>query len=228
MPGTAPILWPSIGPSLFVQYAIKNSTADASSQTVTFANAPQSGNLLILIANAGQTLTIPTGWSRDATLVQDLETSIYSKISNGTETSITINTTSGNTPWNLIAIEFSGYTTADKNVNLTTNSSVNGNVMNFGTTPTTTAANEIIIAVGTMNLSTPFSDFRPTISWSNSFVQLTAQGAVTPSGSGPPFSQGIGVALYKASSTGTFTTTWKFQNVLSTVGVWNAIIATYK
>jgi hypothetical protein len=100
--------------------------------------------------------------------------------------------------------------------------------MIFGTTSTTTAAKEVLIAVGALNLASPIGDSRPTNSWSNGFFQLSFSGAYSPSGTGPPFTQMLGVAIKFVTSTGAYTTTWNFNNSGSTLGIWNALIATYK
>jgi hypothetical protein len=90
MPGTASIGWVQELP--IVQFAVYTSNPDAPSHAVSFTNAPVSGNLLIFIASSGSTLNVPSGWTKNSTLVQDLETSIFSKVSAGTETTITITT----------------------------------------------------------------------------------------------------------------------------------------
>jgi len=210
----------------YVQFKASNSLTDAASFSVTFNAAPTPGNLLILVASSGTTLTTPAGWVRDVNVVNDLQTSIYSKISNGTETTITISTIAGNATGQLVAIEWpSTYTTIDK-IATGAGSASDHTFLNFGTTATTTAANEILIAAGGLNLASPTGSTKPSVSWSNSFTELSHEGAIN--GSGPPYSQMLGVAFRVVTSTGTFTTTWTFTNPGATVGTWNAALATYK
>lgn len=217
---------PPVNP--YTQFKTYNSTADSNSHQVTFDTAPQAGHLLVLIASAGLLLDLPTPatWVKDVTLVNDLETSIYSKISDGSETTITITTSGGGSAGcQLVAIEFPTWTTFDQS-STDTDSVAGAPNVPFNNTGTTTAASEIAIAVGGLNLAFPSGDTRPTVSWANGFTELSHEGSIN--GAGPPYSQMLGVALLVLTATGAVTTTWTLTTPASTVGVWNALIATYK
>jgi hypothetical protein len=208
------------------QFKILNSTADNTTFTITFDSAPITGNLLVLIASSGSTLNLPTPatWNKDVTVVDQLETSIYSKISAGTETSITITTNSGAGTIQLLAFEFLTYTTFDKSSSQHVTSG-GSTTLAFAATGTTTAANEIAIAVGGLNLGGGSSELGPVVSWSNGFSAFSFGGAIN--GVGPPYNIELAVALLKTSATGTFSTLLTLTSSTS-FGDFNALIATYK
>ena len=208
----------------YVQFKEYDSTTDGTSHSVTFNSTATNGNLLILVVNAGATLNAITNWTKNLNQVNDTETAVYSKVSNGTESTITITATSSCT-LQMVAIEFAGYIGTFDKSSLDTGGAGN-NTLAFNTTAATTAANEIAIAVGGLNLSTPTSNVSPTVSWGSGFNQLTLGGAIA--GGGPPFALMMGVAIKVLSSTGTVTTLWTFTLPSSTLGVWNSLIATYK
>ncbi len=212
---------PAVNPIIQVVTSPTNRT-DALTLVVTGFATPVSGNLLIICANSGSVLDTPAGWAKDVTIVNQLECSMYSKISNGAESSITINLTgSGTAQWTFLEIH--GYTTFDKK-----STSTGGNPNAFcdcAATPATTQANEIAIAFTALQDS-PDGDLGPAVSWSNSFTQRAFTGVKSAIG-GPPWTLQQGCATKILSAIDTPSTRFTFTST-TTVGEFYGIIGTYK
>jgi hypothetical protein len=178
--------------------------ANAATATATFAATATSGNTLVAFGytngNAG-TLSI-TGWTKTIDLAYSgtgQSIAFFSKISNGTETGITLN---GNTITRLHIAEFSGLLAA-----VTTDGS-NTNTLNTTTTistngVTTANANDLLLVAG--GTSAGASGAR---SWSNSFSVLTDDAA------SPRLLSGYQIV----SATGSYSSTATLNSVTTNCG----------
>jgi hypothetical protein len=64
------------------------STRESTFKTAAIGFTPTAGNKLVAICGAAATFSIPSGWSRLANRVQDWESVVFVKVSDGTETSM--------------------------------------------------------------------------------------------------------------------------------------------
>ena len=215
-------------PTLYVQRIQNNETTSGTTQSVTFNSNPKSGNLLILIVSAGFTLALPTStggtWTKDVTTVANQETSIFSKISNGTETTISIQASGGSSLFScaMIAYEFAGYTTLDKSA--VVNAGGNINTASVGPTATTTASNEIVIGVCEFGYTNT-----DTIPGSSTFTAgVTFDCYNHSTNTGATSMDDLITGLLKTSSTGAYSCTASWANLLPVLANTNMLIATYK
>jgi hypothetical protein len=230
MPGTANISWISGSPpipanpivQLITSASNRTDSATLSIGSVDGWATPTAGNLLVLCINSGSTINIPGGWARNVQALNQLEVSMYSKISAGNESTISATLGASGTAQGVV-IEINGFSTFDQSSTNTVTSPITS--VTFNATGATTAANEIIIAFAGMQ-DTPDGDLGPAIGWSNSFVQRAFTGVKSAIG-GPPWTLQQGIATFVATSTGTFSTVFTFTNT-SSIGEFYGIIGTYK
>jgi hypothetical protein len=205
------------GGTIYVQKGTYISSSDSTTHTVSFSSAPTSGHLLILIANCDSTITTPSGWTSQVSLVNNCQSTIYSKISAGTETSVTV-TIGASTDMVMAIYEFTTYTAIDKTV---TASFGNTTSFTIGPTATTTAANELLVAV--VGIAISGSAPGPFISWSNGFVQDIY---IFNTAASVGAKQSLAVAFQQVTSTGAYSTTVVWTNASSSSE--NGLIATFK
>jgi hypothetical protein len=212
-------------PILWKQYATYIPTAASTTHTITFTTTPTTGNMLILVATADSTITTPTGWTRDVTLVASCETSIYRKISAGTETNVAV-TIASSTTMVMAIFEFVGYAGT-----LDASSSGSGAsqayTISCGTTGATTATNDLAIAMVGVDVQPAGPNARGrVVSWTNNFQTLLWIYSTRPS---PTINTEMAIAIMKRPTTGTVTTTATMlssQNFAGTTS--NGLIACYK
>lgn len=222
MPGTANIAWfTGPPPPPYVQITTFGSIVNNNSYNVNFNIAPTNGNLLLLIATCDSTINIPSGWNRDVTLVSNAETSIYSRISNGTEQSIAVSITA-TTSFSAVAIEINGFSTFDKSN--TASTSAGSSTIATGTTATTTAANEIVLVVAGMS-DPSNSPVGPVTGWTNNFVNYAYAYAHHSTG-GTAVETSVGILLVNATSAYTSTATLTLPT--QSLSLCNGMIGTYK
>lgn len=147
-------------------------TNAGTSVSATYAVTPTSGNLLVAIIQdngAGISTTI-TGWIQAVTDSSSgtAEAYIFYRIANGTESTTVTANNSGATLMNIAIYEYRGLSTSlvlDKTVS---NTGGAGSSVSTGTTPTTTASNELLVAgVGVFGVTATSP------SWTNSFNAIS-------------------------------------------------------
>lgn len=200
-----------------VQKKVYLSVTNPPSHNITLDSIPNAGNILIIGVVSDTTVSPlpPTGYTTVASAVDFSGTYMFWKVSNGTESTITI-ALSTNASCCISVLEYTGLTTLDVATSATGQGTA---TVGTGTTATTTAANELIVSLAGLSNggTTP-----PTVtSWNNSMVsQLSGQS----SGIGTPVN--IDMAVKTVSATATFTAT----ATLSVAGSADnsGIIATFK
>lgn len=191
------------------------SSANATTHNIVLDSTPIQGNLMILCVVSDDAVTsTPAGWTAVNNASGFCDIFMYWKIAGASESSTISVTINSSDCCILFAYEYSGLTTLDK-TNAATGQG-GSNTINTGTTATTTAANELVIAlVGSASNATG----RSISSWSNSLVAdfsgLTSVTVVLG-----------GVAILVVSATGTYTTTATMN--ISGSGNDVGIIATFK
>lgn len=142
---------------------------------------PTTGNLLVVSANGDFTTTAPTGagtWTAGPSIIDGNGAYTWYKVSDGTESTITVALTSGTFDFCITVCEYSGTSATPFD---TSNSSTISGVTGFVSTSvsvTTTAAADLILAYGLFHSAGATA---PTFSsWSNSFVNglSTSSGVV--------------------------------------------------
>lgn len=158
-----------------VQAVVFQSGTTAATYTINNANsglnAPVSGRLLIMGVVADTTISdaslTAAGWVQRALSVDFTGSYIYTKISNGTENSITVNL-AGIGSCCIGVIEVNTVTTFDQKANTTGQGTA---TISTGVTPATTGANEFVVALA--GLSFGNATIPPTVtSWSNGFTTV--------------------------------------------------------
>jgi hypothetical protein len=203
---------------------------------MSFSLTPVSGNLLVLVGTGDSTFNAISGWTKNVTLVIACETTIWSKVSNGTETSVTASMATADCCC-LAMFEFAGVSVLDQAASSSANSSTT-TLVPTKTTLTTTGTNDVIVAmvgVDQPNLGT--NSIGPIISWDNSTgsvasatsgfmtnVYLTSKVATT----GAQRNVDMGIAVTKATSAGTFGTTATLSKLQSVANSNNGMIACYR
>lgn len=197
-----------------VQKKTYASTANNTSHSVSPTSTPTSGNLLMLAVCADSTVTTPSGWtlSSGASTVSFVGLYLYWKISNGTESTISV-TIGGSTSCAMEVFEYSGLTTGDKFASNSPGGSPTS--VATGTTAATTAANEMIAAIEGHNVTG-----NTVTGWSNSLVQ---QDTIVTTGSATNVR--LTTALKTVSATGTQTSTATFNSGTNSP---SALIGTFK
>lgn len=159
-----------------VQRLSKIATAATS---VTFASGdgwatPASGNLIVLTINSDNVASTPSGFTAGPSVVDDNAVYLYYKVSNGTESSITI--TVGTANLVATACEYSGVTASPFDVSNSSTILRSNGTTTTSTSVTTTAANDLIIAVAGL-AKYDATGTQPTgISWTNSFTNQLSNG----------------------------------------------------
>lgn len=200
-----------------VQKKVYLSITNPPSHAITLDSTPVNGNILIVgvVSDTVVSPLPPTGYTTVQSAVDFTGTYLFWKVSDGTESTITI-ALSTNASCNIAVMEYSGITTLDKSASATGQGTT---TIGTGTTATTTAENELIVSLAGLSNggTTP-----PTVtSWNNSMVsQLNG----LCSGVGTPID--IDMAVKIVAATGTFTAT----ATLSVAGSADnsGIIATFK
>lgn len=203
--------------------ALQTATGTSTTTTVaaTFGTTPTSGSLLVAgVMNTDNFATTPSGWTLAVQRGDHGGIELYYKVSNGTETTLTVTLGGAGSGSALMMAEFAhDGTTAgllDKSASAGSDDSAVAS-QTTGTTATTTRATELAIAAvgwgGSSNSSTPtFSN-----TWTNSFVRA-----------GTPASRqacGMTLAYKDLVATGTVTTTegvspsWLMQGIVATFKV---------
>lgn len=195
-------------------------TSATTTVAATFGAAPTSGSLLVAgVMNTDNFATTPAGWTQDAQRGDFGGIQLYHKVSDGTETTLTVTLGGAGSGSALMMAEFAhdGTTAGLLDVSASAGSGT-GNVTSqaTGTTGTTTRADELAIGCvgwgGGANASTP--TFANT--WTNSFAQA-----------GTPATRqacGVSLAWRDLVATGTQTTT----ESVSVTNKMQGIVATFK
>jgi hypothetical protein len=158
------------------QYA---STSSSTTHTITFNSTPTSGNRLILTVVADNTVTTPAGWTQHVANVDFVGQYIYSKISNGTETSVTV-TIGGSTSCAICAFEYANLATGIDKTAVQTNQGSSPASIWCGDTAAITASDELYVTCA----GVPNADVALSITaWSNSLVQLGTKSQTSGSAS---------------------------------------------
>lgn len=196
-----------------VQKTVIASTTNSATPSVSFGVAPTSGHLLILAVVSDTTIaSTPVGWTVVSSQVSSTGTYMYSKTSDGSET--TVNLTLANSDSYCLAImEYSGVSTLDQTAGNATQGAASP--MTSGATATTTAANELLVGLSGISAFVTAA----TTTWNNSFV---SQGSVAATGANVK----LDIAVLTVSSTGAYTAS---VNINPTASANNSmIIATFK
>ena len=172
------------------------------SATVSLPAAPTAGNLLVAIGSVDKTASYndpPTGWTR---VVSDNSNAgcshqIIYKISNGTETSVTLTPVSVSRPQSAIIAEYSGVDTLD--VTAQNSQATPATTCASGTTAATTSAQALALAFFSSDSAQNVETGR---SYSNGFNEYGFTGEAS---AGTPGTNLVDKAL---SATGTQTTTF--------------------
>lgn len=197
-----------------VQIKTYAASAAALTHTITLDAAPSSGNLLTLCVVGDATISQPGGWSTANSAVADTGTYIFYRVSDGTETSVQFTLSSSTTAVGVYS-EYSGTdpTPFDKTASTASNT---GSTISTGTTPTTTVADELLLAV--VGISTVNSTVSAS-SWNNSFTEDYDAHATGGNAVGGAFASRI------VSATGAYTTTATLSASATNA---SAIIATFE
>ena len=170
----------SFGAITQIQKASAGSAGSASSITASYGSTPVQDNLLVLVHHyrANGTVTLPAGWAQAVTEQQSgSRITIGYKIagaSEGTDITVTVSSSGQQT---ITIFEYSGIDTVSPLDQTASNAVGVGNPTSCstGTTPTTTTADELLIAgVGLNGTSGAWAD-----TWTSSFTQ---QSTVVSSG----------------------------------------------
>lgn len=179
-----------------VQTKQYSSTSSSTTHVLTWNSTPTSGNLLVITVATDAAMTSPpSGWTTNVSVADFVGSYIISKISAGTESSVTV-TINASDSCALAGFEYSGIATG---IDKTASANFQGGsgFIGCGTTATTTAANELLIAFVSSNQTA-----RSVSSWDNSFTQLGSKGQTTGSAANV-----WNTSAYRVvSSTGAFTT----------------------
>jgi hypothetical protein len=174
------------------------STSSATSHSITVDNTPAQNNLMILTVVCDAYLTTYTGWTNQTTTTGEdwVGTYILSKVAGASESKTMTVSIGDSTGCTLGYYEITGATSVDK-VAAAIGQGGSSNI-STGTTATTTAANEVVIAVVGLNVG----NADDVSAWSNGFTQ--DYNVVTTNGG----TQARGVSAHKVvTSTGAQTTT---------------------
>lgn len=128
-----------------VQSAAMASLGTQSTYSATFGAAPTSGNILTAIVNSDATVTTPSGYTVRQSVVSGTGFYVYEKVSNGTETTITVSPTS-TVRGGFIIIESTSILTFD-NAPTPVQTAATGTSVSAASV-TTTAANDLVFAIG--------------------------------------------------------------------------------
>lgn len=203
---------------LFIQKATYGSSAAALTHTITLAKTPVQGDLMILCADADNTVSTPSGWTMQISSIHSGALYLFSKVAGASEpTSISV-TLSGSTSCALGYVEFAGRSgTVDKT--LATNG-VSTTTLTCGPTATTTQASEVVIAAiglweGTGHTWGPF------ISFDHSFNMIIDISSTVTSAR-----EDLGIAIALVTATGAYQSqgTWT-TTATNTI---DGVIATFK
>ena len=196
----------SFGGITQVQKASAGSAGNQPSITASFGSAPTQDNLLVLVHHYRNTatVTLPAGWAQ-AVLEQNSgsKITIAYKIAGAAEASDVTVSVSSSDDQTITIFEYDGIDTVSP-LDQTASNSVgtgNPNSCSTGTTPTTTTADELVIAgVGLNGTSGGWGN-----TWTNGFTQQsTVVSTVTPQDQNKSASS---TADNIVSATGTFETT---------------------
>lgn len=211
--------------SFWIQYGNYAASAISTTHTVNLPSTATSGNTLILIATFDTVITIPSGWTRDVTLVANCETSIYRKTSNGTETGATV-TISPSDAGCLAIFEFQGTLTPDGSA--TASTGYTNNRISTGTTLTTTGSSDLVIAmIGVDEYFIGSNPINPIVAWTNDFYTNVDINS-TANTSGATRNTNMAIAMKRATSTGTFTTSAITSCINAGSNTNNGMIIAYK
>lgn len=169
--------------------------ATAATKTLTLASAPTSGNLLVIRFVSDVIPTTPTNWNRPSAYSGgSSDTSLFCKISDGTETSVTL-TAAGQT----VAVydEWTGNISSSI-ANCRDQTATATNSTGTGTTGTTAQADELALAV----LGAGASSSGAFSAWTNSFTETND--LQSPAGPGSEVTGGFAELILTA--TGTYST----------------------
>lgn len=132
---------------------------------------PTTGNLLVVSANGDFTTTAPTGagtWTAGPSIIDGNGVYTWYKVSDGTESTITVALTSGTFDFCVTVCEYSGITASPFDASNSSTASGVGSFTSVSVSLTTTAAADLILAFGLFHGA---GSSAPTFSsWSNSFV----------------------------------------------------------
>lgn len=192
----------------------KSGTSATAALTVTYPSTPTQNNLLIAIvycSGTGATVTIP-GWTQDKTIDDSAghSISIFSKIAGVSETSaVAIADGSASGSIHGLIFEYSGNAASsalDKTISASSGSS-SVNSLASGSTPTTTQADELLIAAagvaGSGSSPTWTGSFTGHLNTTRSFmadqiVSATGAYATTFGYTGTAVKTNVAIATYKA------------------------------
>jgi len=134
---------------------------------------PTAGNLLAATANGDNLVSTPGGWTAGPSVVDDNAIYLFWKIAAGTESTVTL-TEGGATDMISTVCEYSGATATPLDVSNTSTITVTEGTTTTNTSVTTTAANDLVIAVaGVYRFTATSSASAP--SWTNSFANQLSQ-----------------------------------------------------
>jgi hypothetical protein len=152
----------------------KGKGAQVASQSIGAGDGwatPTAGNLLVVSANGDFTTTAPSGsgtWTAGPSIIDGNGVYTYYKVSDGTESTITVALTSGTFHFTITACEYSGLTaTPFDTSNSSTVSGTNG-TSTSAVSVTTTAAADLIVSFALLHGASSSVPTGP--SWSNSVV----------------------------------------------------------
>lgn len=140
----------TITPSL-VQGQMANSNVNVTSITVTLGVAPTSGNLLVaqFIAGGTGTQSAPAGWTLKGSNTGNARSLIYTKTSNGTETSSTFSVTGSGVSMGAVVVET---TNGIAGTMASSSTSQAATPVNFGPTGNPVSSNAIPLVFVTGNI----------------------------------------------------------------------------
>ena len=221
--GIPAILGSKTGSLPYVQYNTYVPTGVANVHTIGITYPPKVGNLLVLIGTGDSTFSPISGWTKDATNVNNCETTVWSRVATGSETSVQVKLASVATCV-LAIFEFPTITAIDKSSSSV--EGLNSPTISCGTTASTTSANDIIIAiVSTDQFPAGNSPTGPVTAWTAGFNTLLWIRSTLNS---PSINTEMSIALYKASSISTFTATATMTNLVSIVNGSQGLLVCYK
>jgi hypothetical protein len=132
---------------------------------------PTAGNLLVVSANGDFTTNAPSGsgtWTAGPSTIDGNGVYTYYKVSDGTESTITVSLTSGTFHFCITACEYSGLSAAPFDTSNSSTVSGTGGTSTTAVSVTTTAAADLVVAFALLHGAGASVPTGP--SWSNSFV----------------------------------------------------------
>lgn len=211
-----------------VQLNTYNSSADATSHSVTYGSTPTSGNLLVIgVISGGEIATPPTGWTlADSPEAASVGLYCFYKVAGASEPTTVSFTQSAAAMMCITAMEYSGMVTVSPKDQSAHNTTVGGTAasVSSGTTATTTNANDLLVVVAGApgDQGAPNDNLVSFSSWSAGY---TTQSAMKSTGTGAFGGVCGSVGTQSVSAMGAYsaTATWN-----TTTGNPEALIVAFK